>query len=234
MTGGNGAEPGNGSGSELPWASVFDASANARALSAIQAEGFKAASTLVDRFIRAATAGLSGARPTTAAPLSNQQRADMFGATDLEPLIRSWWAMAGQLLLGAAPQSDAAASPARPDAPAVDFAGADMTGQVTLEAAPPGPAKATVWLHNSGDTDLAPVRLRCSDLLAADGAVVAAEAVSFSAPEAAMPALSKRGVELSVTLAPGTTAGVYRGTLLTEGRADLWLPVVLTVRAAAP
>jgi hypothetical protein len=147
VTGENGAEPGNGSGSELPWASVFDASANARALSAIQAEGFKAASTLVDRFIRAATAGLSAARPSAAAPLSNQQRADMFGATDLEPLIRSWWAMAGQLLLGVAPQSDGTTPPARPDAATVDFAGADMTGQITLEAVPPGPATAMVWLQ---------------------------------------------------------------------------------------
>ena len=38
---------------DLPWASVFDPAANARALSAIQAEGFRAASRIVDRFARA-------------------------------------------------------------------------------------------------------------------------------------------------------------------------------------
>src|ERR1700722_16222736 len=38
---------------DLPWASVFDPAANARALSAIQAEGFRAASRIVDRFVRA-------------------------------------------------------------------------------------------------------------------------------------------------------------------------------------
>ena len=38
---------------DLPWASVFDPAANARALSAIQAEGFRAASRIVNRFVRA-------------------------------------------------------------------------------------------------------------------------------------------------------------------------------------
>src|SRR3984957_4436147 len=38
---------------DLPWASVFDPAANARALSAIQAEGFRAASRIVDQFVRA-------------------------------------------------------------------------------------------------------------------------------------------------------------------------------------
>ena len=40
---------------DLPWASVFDSAANMRALSAIQADGFRAASELVDRFESAAS-----------------------------------------------------------------------------------------------------------------------------------------------------------------------------------
>ena len=52
----NGTE-GNGSIRDLPWASVFDPAANARALSAIQAEGFRAASEILDRFVGMATNG---------------------------------------------------------------------------------------------------------------------------------------------------------------------------------
>lgn len=44
---------GDGTIDDLPWASVFDPAANARALSAIQAEGFRAASRIVNRFVRA-------------------------------------------------------------------------------------------------------------------------------------------------------------------------------------
>src|ERR1700739_63056 len=67
---------GDGNINELPWASVFDPAANARALSAIHAEGFRAASELVDRFVPiAATAvarnGRSGGRSApSAAPLT--------------------------------------------------------------------------------------------------------------------------------------------------------------------
>ena len=39
---------------DLPWATVFDPAANARALGAIQAEGFRAASRIVDRFAQMA------------------------------------------------------------------------------------------------------------------------------------------------------------------------------------
>jgi hypothetical protein len=229
VNGERGSESGTGSSGELPWASVFDAAANVRALSAIQAEGFKAASTLVDRFIRAATSGLGGDRPTTVAPLSNQQRADLFGATDLEPLIRSWWAMAGQLLYGAAPHISNPAPPPRQDRAALDVATGDMTGQVTLQAAAHGPATAEVWLHNSGADDIGHVGLRCSDLLAAGGAVVPAAAVMMSPAQAALPARSSRGVAVSVELTADTAPGRYRGTLLVDGYPDLWLPVVLTV-----
>ena len=38
--------------SDLPWASVFDPANNMRALGEIQARGFRAATELVDRFVR--------------------------------------------------------------------------------------------------------------------------------------------------------------------------------------
>jgi hypothetical protein len=224
------SENGDGPGDELPWASVFDSAANMRALSAIQSEGFRAASSLVDRFVRVATRGLDG-RAATSEPLSRDQRADLFGATDIEPLLRSWWALAGQLLLGADPR---VADPAevRPAA-ALDVSTADAKGGVTLDVVRPSKATTEVWLHNTGATDLGTTRLRCSDLLADDGSVVASSAVTFDSADIPMPGRSSRGIDMSIDVDQEIKPGLYRGTLLAEGHPDLWLPVVLTVRAAA-
>jgi hypothetical protein len=222
---------GDGNINDLPWASVFDPAANARALSAIQAEGFRAASELVDRFVRIATTGLNGKdrSATSATPFANDQRADLFGATDIEPLIRSWWSMVGQFLLAAAPRT---ADSAPADPAALDFSNAEANGRLDLRATAPGAATAEVWLHNRGAADLGQIQLRCSDLLAHDGAVIGSAAVRFDPAAVAMPVRSSRGVELKIDVPQGVQPSVYRGTLLAEGHPNLWLPVVLTVRSS--
>jgi hypothetical protein len=77
---------------ELPWASVFDPAANARALSAIQAEGFRAASRVVDRFAQIAGNVSGGPRqatdagaPEAAAPLTPGLN------PDVDLVITTWW-----------------------------------------------------------------------------------------------------------------------------------------------
>ena len=221
---------GDGANSDLPWASVFDPAANARALNAIQAEGFRAASELVDRFVRIATTGLNGSdRPTTpTARLTNSDRHDLFGATDVEPLIRSWWAMIGQFLLGSAPRTPASAPV---DSATLDLSNTEANGKLDLAASSPGAAKTEVWLNNRGANDLGLVKLRCSDLLAHDGSVIGSPTVTFNPAAVAMPARSSRGVELKIEVPQVVQPNTYRGTLLAEGHPDLWLPVVLTVRS---
>ena len=222
---------GDGSINDLPWASVFDPAANARALSAIQAEGFRAASEIVDRFARIATTGLNGKdrSTTSAAPLTNDQRADLFGATDIEPLIRSWWVMIGQFLLGSAPQVP---DPVTADGASLDFSSDKASGRLDLGATAPGVATAGVWLHNRGADDLGRVRLRCSDLLANDGCVISSDAVTLDPAVVPMPTRSSRGIDVKIEVPQGVRSGIYRGTLLVEGHPELWLPVVMTVRSS--
>jgi hypothetical protein len=221
---------GDGSINDLPWASIFDPAANARALSAIQAQGFRAASEIVDRFARIATTGLNGKdRPTTsAAPLTKDQRADLFGATDIEPLMRSWWVMIGQFLLGSAPHVP---DPVSADGASLDFSNSATEGRLDLAATSPGAAKAELWLHNRAAADLGQIQLRCSDLLAHDGSVIGSDTVTFDPTVVGMPGRSSRGIELKNEVPQGVAPGIYRGTLLAEGHPNLWLPVVLTVRA---
>jgi hypothetical protein len=222
---------GDGSINDQPWASVFDPAANARALSAVQAEGFRAASELVDRFVRVATNGFNGKDRSTpsATPLTNEQRADLFGATDIEPLIRSWWSMVGQFLLGAPPRIPA---PASADAATLDLSNAEATGRLDLTATAPGTATAEVWLHNRGGNDLGEVALRCSDLLAHDGPAIHSAAVTFDPSVVAMPSRSSRGIAVKADVPEGVQPGIYRGVLLVEGHERLWLSVVLTVRSS--
>jgi hypothetical protein len=223
---------------DLPWASVFDPAANARALSAIQAEGFRAASRIVDRFVRAVgpdgpdgsaqaatgvTNGHAAAQPNGAA---NGNESGMSGVQELERLTRAWWSAVGQLLLRSMPVgAQAGGHPV-----SLEMNNAGSKGALNLDAAVAGSASAEVWLHNRGPDDRADVRLQCSDLLSHDGNVIRADAVLVDPAVVPMPRRSSRGAAITINVAPEVRPGIYRGTLLASGHPDLWLPVVLTVR----
>lgn len=213
---------------DLPWASVFDPAANARALSAIQAEGFRAASRIVDRFVRSAAPDGNG-HPTAPGPEANGHPAadtDPPGLAEFERFTRAWWSMAGQFLLRSMPGG------ARPDGDvlSLDVTNPDSRGALALQAVVGGSAGAEIWLHNRTPEDRADVRLRCSDLLSHEGHLIRADAVLLDSAVVPMPRRSSRGVAVSVTVSPHVRPGVYRGTLLGSGHPDLWLPVTLTVR----
>ena len=214
---------------DLPWTSVFDPAANARALNSIQAEGFRAASELVDRFVRIARSSLNGTDwPTiSSAPLNNEQRADIFGATDVAPLIRSWWSVVGQIVLGADAQNSSG-----PEEPALDLEKLESAGRIELVATAPGVVTTEVWLHNRGTTDFGDVTVHCSELLAHDGNVISSTSVRVLPEVVAMPPRSSRGINVEVSVPPEVAPGTYRGNLLASGGSGLWLPVVLAVEAA--
>jgi hypothetical protein len=210
-------EPDDGSISDLPWAAVFDPAINARALNAVQARGFRAARELVDRFISKAGDVDSGTGTTDSTVDQHS------GGVDLDRVIDSWQGVLGQF-------TDAirAAAVQPPTGPAMfDLRAENAAGQVILETAEPGAVAGEIWLHNGGADDLGKVRLRCSDLLAADGALIAAECVRFEPDVVPMPARSSRGITVEVDVSESHPGGTYRGTLLAEGHADVWLPIVL-------
>lgn len=203
---------------DLPWASVFDPAANARALSAIQAEGFRAASQIVDRFVRLARPDGDGApAPDFSADASP-------GSPDLEQLTRAWWSMAGQFLLGGG----------RPHEAELDLAGTDGRQGVALQSSVPGRAETVVWLHNRTDKDFGSISLRCSDLLAHDGSVIESRELALEPDTVAMPPRCSRGIVMALEVPQAAKPGVYRGTLLVDADENLWLPVALTLRAPAP
>ena len=217
---------GDGAVGEAPWASVFDPEANLRAVGEVQARGFRAASEVVDRFVRLASktnAANAGQSSSEVEQNGNKQTSEALGL-GVDGFVGSWESLMGRLV------QSLRGSPG-PRFPTLDLTMTESYGVLSLSAVPGGRACSEVWLHNGGPKDLGEVKLRCSDLLRHDGGVVAAHSVRFEPDVVAMPARSSRGVCVEVDVAEVLPAGVYRGTLLAHGHPDVWLPVLLDVPA---
>jgi hypothetical protein len=232
------SRPGDdGSIAAVPWASVFDPDNNARAIGAIQERGFRAAREVVDRLLntgnRAAGPGSPGdlGEAATADPAADREGGDASGrvqAPDVDRVLTTWQKMMGQL-------ADSLRSTiAPPAAAAIDLGNQQAGGHVQAEPVAPGAVgTAEVWLHNRGGTELGRVRLRCSDLLAHDGALLPASAVSFEPESLLLEQRSSRGVVVRIEVPADAAPGAYRGTLLADGHADVWLPVTVVVESAS-
>jgi hypothetical protein len=214
---------------DLPWASVFDPAANVRAIGAIQARGFRAATEVVDRFIRMTERGFGASGE--GAPDDQVQPADQPADQPAgpAPMPALGQVVASLQKLVARLGQSVGASATAPE-PTLDLVNSAAAGEVHLETVESVPAATEVWLHNRGPEDLGKVRLRCSDLLAHDGALIDASCVRFEPDVVPLPSRSSRGVTVEVDVAQEHRPGCYRGTLLADGHAEVWLPVVLNIR----
>jgi len=204
-----------------------------RALSAIQADGFRAASELVDRFVRMAAVGLSGSEAAAPqAPPANGGPTDLYGATGLEPFLTSWWTMVDQFLRVSAPRREG--DTAETDTATLDLVAEQAMGRLQMSSVAPGTATAEVWLHNRGPADMGKVALHCSDLLSHDGSVIAAGLMRFEPDIVPMPSRSSRGVTVEVDIDDDVAPSSYRGMLVADGHPDVWLPIELVVKPLLP
>jgi len=224
---GDGARADDGSISDVPWALVFDPAINVRALGEIQARGFRAAAALVDRFVQASATAV--AEPVGEADRAAPTSPDAPPTRDTERLLQSWQGVLGQM----AESLRGAVRPGPTSTTAVDIETRSVNGQLVLDAEIPGLATTEVWLHNAGPHVHGTLSLRCSDLLAHDGAVLSADQVSFDPLGFDMPARCSRGVVIEIRIADGIVPGRYHGTILVSGHPDIALPIVLTVTAPA-
>ena len=217
-------QPDDGSIADLPWGSVFDPAINARALNAVQARGFRAARELVDRFLSMASE--ADFTTGTTDPENSEPEREPAGV-DLDRVLTSWQGLVGQL----ADAVRGTGAETRIGPATFDLRAESATGRVLLETEDGGAAAVSgeVWLHNGGPEDLGKVRLRCSDLLAPDGALNPADCVRFEPDTVPMPARSSRGITMEIDVDDVHPAGTYRGTVLAEGHPDVWLPVTLVI-----
>jgi hypothetical protein len=215
-----GATNDDGSIADLPWASVFDPAANARALSAIQARGFRAATEVVDRFVRLTGQGFGA--PSSSADGNDSDTIDPGHYPEIGRIVKSLQTAVSQL-------GESAFGATKSAEPGLDLENSATIGEARLETTEPGPTVTEVWLHNRGPVDLGKVRLRCSDLLSHDGAVIESSRIRFEPDVVPMPDRCSRGVTVEVDVPQDCVPGRYRGTVLADGYADVWLPVVLNI-----
>ncbi|MGH9138438.1 MAG: hypothetical protein ACRD0G_15575 [Acidimicrobiales bacterium] len=208
-------------GGELPWASVFDPVANARALAEVQLRGLEAAGALVDRFV----ASLDNEPPPG--------NGDASGGTASPNLVVDSWAELVRRSLDAFGRL-AGSAPAGNGHVQVDVTTGAPAGVLRVgvdrAAAADEPAATELWLHNPTGDELGPIRLHCGDLRASDGTLLGSAAVAFDPAEIdSLPARSSRGVVVRVEAAAEQPAGRYRDTILAEGAPQIWLPFEVVV-----
>ena len=222
----------DGTVTDLPWAAVFDPAANIRALGAVQSQGLRAATEIVDRFVQLAGNGSNHKASDTAdaQPVDKpieKGRTSQTSAANADRVLATWESLVGRLA-----RTVATPGPIPTGIPTLDLAGSGATTAIHMETRDVGPVCAEVWLHNGGATNLGDIGLRCSDLLSHSGDVIKAGAVCFEPDPVPMPARSSRGAIVTVQVAEDVSPGVYRGTLLVDGHPQLWLPLVLTLQPA--
>ncbi|MFZ0834714.1 MAG: hypothetical protein WAM92_16900 [Mycobacterium sp.] len=219
------ASPGiadDGSIADIPWASAFDPDHNARALNAIQARGFRAATDVIERLLNLVERdGVATADPS---PSSTEKVNGLSALPPVEDAVAAWQSALVQLV-----QSLSGGSTLPGGAVKLDLRQGNSREIVYLESLPSGVASTEVWLHNGGPGDLGDVCLRCSDLLAHDGDLVPSATVRLDPETVAMPDRCSRGVTVRIEVADDVRPGRYRGTLLADAHPDVWLPVQLTV-----
>lgn len=213
---------------DLPWAAVFDPAANIRALGAVQSQGLRAATQIVDRFVKLAGNGSDGGdHDGEQAQSTSGSKVSGASAPNVDRVVASWESLMNRLANTVAP-----VAPVSNGAPTLDLNASGATASIHIETSSPGPVCAEVWLHNGGSTHHGEIALRCSDLLSHNGDVVKADAVHFEPDPVPMPARSSRGIVVTIELADDAAPGMYRGTVLVEGQPHMWLPLVLSLQSA--
>ena len=222
---GNGRDDAGAGG--LPWSSLLDPVANAKALGDVQARGLRAASDLVERLVRSVD-GERVAGATEPSPTAEGNEPSGDGSRLLEvwiDLLRRTADSFGRL--GDRP----AAGPASGAAASVDVGTGIVTGEVHLRVGVDGASAdgAELWVHNGTSEPLAGVRLHTGDLRTADGSRLDAVVTFDPAELTEVPARSSRGVAVGVAadcpLAPGT----YRALVQAAGAPEVWLALEVVV-----
>ena len=224
----NGRDDGGAGG--LPWSSLLDPVANAKALGDVQARGLRAASELVERLVRS----VDGERVASAAePPPGADGAEPTG--DASRLLEVWIDLLRRTAdsfgrLGDRP----ATGPAGGAAASVDVGTGVVTGEVHLRVGVDGASAdgAELWIHNGTSHPLEPVRLHAGDLRAADGTCLEAT-VTFDPGELTeVPARSSRGVAVGLAAEGPLAPGTYRTLVQAAGAPEVWLALEVVVDEA--
>jgi hypothetical protein len=189
--------------------SRFDPVAGMRAIADIQAEGLRAASSLLERILRSEPDGHGSQSQSPAG--------------DYTSLVDAWTDLLRRTVAGLA-------HPGQPGAVTVPVDSSGVGPPLRLVLREADPAVVEVWLHNGTSSDVGPLVLRCGELSDSDGTVLDGAEVSFEPRDVALlPARSSRAVVMSLAAGGALLPGIYRGTIQAQGAPRLWLPLEVVV-----
>jgi hypothetical protein len=219
----------------VPWASLLDPVANARALADVQALGLRAAGELVERFVRPAE---NDGRP---AEHPNGRAADGREppAADAGRLLEVWMELLRTTAetFGRAVDPAARAADPSPGGVRIDVATGSASGALRIELdrqGSPLDGSAEVWLHNDTAASVGPLALHSGELRSPEGALLPVVIAFEPALITELPARSSRGVALCMGPTAELAAGTYRTVVQAEGAPDVWLPMEVVVQDGAP
>ncbi len=133
---------------DLPWAAAFDPAANIRALGAVQSQGLRAATEIVNRFVQLADEGLNRkAADSNGAQKADRPTAPQTSAPGVDQVLATWDSIVGRLT-----GSLTTPGPIPTGAATLDLAGSGATSGIHVEANGAGSLSTEVWLHNGGAT----------------------------------------------------------------------------------
>lgn len=224
-------QAGGGDALGLPWASLLDPVANARALSEVQALGLRAAGELVERFVRSVDGDPPPAQPAGGAESDGEESA---AGGPAGRFLEAWT----EFLRRTADSIGRVADPGRgaqtpPSSVQIDVTTGASSRGVAVVVDCDGVAvtsPAEVWLHNGTGTSVGPLALRCGDLQTAEGCVVAGTLVFDPAEIDQLPPRSSRGFEMHVAPSAVLVPGTYRGLLQVVGAPEVWLLIEVVVQ----
>jgi len=205
------------------WIDALNPVENLRALSDARAFGRRAAEDLADRMTTGPSDGGNGDRAEPGGPeldaLLRRLRSDSLRAADLwADLVDGAAAMIGALAGRVPGLRDSAAAP---------------DDDVVLgPVAPGGVARRVFWIDNPAAAAIDDVRPHCGPLRCSDGTELI-DAVTFDpAVLAPLPARSRCGVEVVVTIPPGASPGRYLTVVLVANLPEIALPLRVAVAVA--
>ena len=223
-----GGRSGDGTGATgMPWASLFDPVANARALGDIQAQALRAAGEVVERLAR-----LSDGSETASDHGETASDSETSPPGNAANLIEAWIE-----LLQRASKSFTSASTGGSHAPdderiEVDLDAGSANTLVHLEVDESGAIRsgtAEVWMHNGTAGSIGPLTFLGDELRSPEGVPLAATLACDPAHIDVLPGRSSRGVALTIAKEGELRPGTYRGLIQVKGAPQVWLTVEVVV-----
>lgn len=229
-------DSGEPNGPHLLGSALFDPVLGAKVLGEIQAEGLRAAGSLVERLVSLVDGPqTSHSADSSDADASGQTSRSGPSAPDLGAVL-PWFDLWSDLVERTSDTLQRfRTNETGPDGTGVQVGiegGLVPSRPLTIAVGPEGQGSADMWLHNGTPDDHGPVTPRPGSLTGINGATLACEVTIDPPSIESLASKSSRGFAISVAVPSSTAAGVYRGIIQVEGADAVWMPleVVLSER----